>query len=832
MIDMIDLTPDPRVLVALTHTPLEPLDALCELVDNSIDAFMEAERQGRPITFPLITVDLPGGTEVARNAGVVRVRDNGSGLSAEATERALRAGYSGKSGRGTLGLFGMGFNIASGKLGRRTEFATIQENGKPLRVSIDLDTIVRSGSYSVPIEPIDSIPGLQRGTMVEVTHWWPEGNANHSFIRKLAGYSKQAVRDELGRRYATILRKNRVRIIVNGLPCEAFEHCVWGESRFVDRQGHGRIPAQFHFDEVLANSRECVECGLRIPAGENQCAECGSESFRTVEERVYGWTGIQRFDDQREFGVDLIRNGRAIRTWEQAAFFEFTDEFKKTIKDYPIDSQYGRIIGEVHLDHVPVDFLKQDFERTSEEWRRTMVFLRGASSLQPLQPNAEQNQSPIFKLYQGYRRVRIPGTRDLYMGVYSDGKPRRVSRDVEKDFYEKFRSKLPGYYDDAEWWKLVEQADRPPARETVECPECHAQNHENAEECTVCGRLLLGKDCIVCTTLIPRAAVTCPQCGESQIPDIREPWRCEVCSESNDVSNDHCRRCANARGTPDPCSLESLSANSDKDDDLSIASFTMRLPDGSNSAALDIETYRTRAPLRPKWESEEVPLVTFRTSGRIQVFVNARHRVFSALEMRIEEVVALEAADFVVSSNSRLVASDSKRFNTVVVSTRILDERWGDVLDMNPDRLKEGIRTFLNGVRLVLRGSARERAQDIFENLSEAQVEGIVRNLVAHRRSPDVGSLVASGEYILFLDDTSVVEIFKQFPEEFFDGKVFTAAYNLPGIPGVEIAQSQTRRMYQNCLEDVANFLSLEEPGLTIVKRAKGSLQLLESNFS
>lgn len=26
-----DLTPDPRVLIALTHTPLQPLDALCEL---------------------------------------------------------------------------------------------------------------------------------------------------------------------------------------------------------------------------------------------------------------------------------------------------------------------------------------------------------------------------------------------------------------------------------------------------------------------------------------------------------------------------------------------------------------------------------------------------------------------------------------------------------------------------------------------------------------------------------------------------------------------------------------------------------------------------------
>lgn len=31
-----DFTPDPKVLIALTHTPMQPLDALCELIDNAI----------------------------------------------------------------------------------------------------------------------------------------------------------------------------------------------------------------------------------------------------------------------------------------------------------------------------------------------------------------------------------------------------------------------------------------------------------------------------------------------------------------------------------------------------------------------------------------------------------------------------------------------------------------------------------------------------------------------------------------------------------------------------------------------------------------------------
>ncbi len=46
-----NLTPDPKILIALTHTPLQPLDALCELIDNAIDSFSVAKLQGSPIEF-------------------------------------------------------------------------------------------------------------------------------------------------------------------------------------------------------------------------------------------------------------------------------------------------------------------------------------------------------------------------------------------------------------------------------------------------------------------------------------------------------------------------------------------------------------------------------------------------------------------------------------------------------------------------------------------------------------------------------------------------------------------------------------------------------------
>ena len=61
-----DLTPDPKVLIALTHTPMQPLDALCELIDNAIDSFQAAELQGTPVEHPIITIDLPRMAEITR----------------------------------------------------------------------------------------------------------------------------------------------------------------------------------------------------------------------------------------------------------------------------------------------------------------------------------------------------------------------------------------------------------------------------------------------------------------------------------------------------------------------------------------------------------------------------------------------------------------------------------------------------------------------------------------------------------------------------------------------------------------------------------------------
>ena len=264
---LFDFTPDPKVLIALSHTSMLPLDALCELIDNAIDSFALAKLQGVEVTSPTIWVDLPKKNDIERGIGILRIRDNGPGMTAEQAEKAIKAGYSGNNSYDSLGLFGMGFNISTSKLGCVTTFLTARPGDEFFtQTVINLEQINLTKSYTLEAEQVEKSPNFTQGTIIEISKWWPEGNPNNGFVKKLVAYGSNKIRQELGRRYATILRDKKVRILVDRTPCDAFEHCVWSSQRFVERGGR-QIPARFDIDHVVGTQRHCGSCRTIIPDG-------------------------------------------------------------------------------------------------------------------------------------------------------------------------------------------------------------------------------------------------------------------------------------------------------------------------------------------------------------------------------------------------------------------------------------------------------------------------------------------------------------------------------------------------------------------------------------
>lgn len=835
--DVLDITPDPKVLLALTQTPLRPLDAICELLDNGLDSFYAARLAGVPTDHPVVQLQVPGEAEVRRGDGRVRVVDNGPGLDREGLSNAIRAGYSGKNRYDTLGLFGMGFNIATGKLGMRTTVTTAQRgDASALRVVIDLPALVANRKFEVPVEVIEKPEGLVSGTIIEISEWWPDGNANSGFVLQLARTPKARLMESIGRRYATLLRRgeqDRVKIVMNGQQVEPFEHCVWDQRRFVERTGWGSIPARIALDRVIHTQRRCVIDGTLIDQPLEECLECGGTEFRTIEERIRGWVGIQRFDDADKFGIDLIRNGRAIRVDEKDGFFSYTDEFGSPTREYPTDQLYGRIVGEVHLDHVPVDFQKQDFQRSSPEWQRALGELRGGSLLPSKWPQGERNETPVSKLFQGYRKVRNFGKQDMYMGFFNEatGKAGRIGRDIEQSYYQKFIAREPGYYDDARWWDLVEGATTPPARPLTACPECGFQNLATDEQCDECGHILIGKPCISCHEAIIASATTCPACGESQVPEVLEPWRCEVCGETNGVEDETCARCGSLRGTPNPVSEVSLTAVGELLSDLSFEELTFPLADRRRSNPLSLMTFQVPSGfLRPDWDRPPVPTVAFKPNvGSIRVFIDPTHESFTRLGASLEGALAAEVAQYLLSLHGDLAGRPAH--SVVNIAAQVLLDAWGESLSRHADGLRESVAALFMRIADLLDGS--DQAVDFFDELTTEEQGVLAEHLIGLGELGRLDEFKSTGRYLRFVPATALSRLFRREPEVWF-----TTVWNedLPplsdvGRSAIEDAIARKIRIYDRCLDECADFASRPSDESDIVQLAEASLSFLEERI-
>ena len=100
----VDITPHPKILSVLGEIEFKPWQCLAEFIDNSIDGFILARRTGAPIADPQVYI--------AFGRDTVVVKDNGPGMSLEKLEMAVKAGWGSQDRFGSLGLYGVGFNIA------------------------------------------------------------------------------------------------------------------------------------------------------------------------------------------------------------------------------------------------------------------------------------------------------------------------------------------------------------------------------------------------------------------------------------------------------------------------------------------------------------------------------------------------------------------------------------------------------------------------------------------------------------------------------------------------------------------------------------------------
>lgn len=799
----VNITPTPRILNVLAHTTMEPIDALCELIDNAIDAFRHAEIQGVVIENPTVRIEVPSVREINHRQGRIRVADNGPGMTLTQVQHALCAGYSSNNQFDNLGLFGVGFNISTSKFGIRTRVATMRPgNTHYLCVKVDLQEVNRNQCFDVPYEEVQQT-GLDEffpragmsGTVVEITHWWPDGDTNHAFALNLARIPDSQLRRTLGRRYSTLLQNKQVRLVLNNQECQPFHHCAWCADRFVTKQGVN-VPAVMKIDEVVGSVRKCEQCGTEVGEA-RECPECHCHVIRVVDQRVWGWIGIQRYEDKAKYGIDLIRNGRCICEAEKTAFFFFKNEDGILEKEYPQDNggTNGRIIGEIHIDFVPVGFTKEDFDRSSIEWHKAVKCIRGETSLLPSRTAGVANSSPLFRLFQAYRRSD-PGPTCLYMGVYdvTKGGPARISKDVIEDYKKRFELNEPGYGwdDDREWYRHVEECVRPPVPETPRCPNCQFEVPEGVEECPACGAVIIGKKCSGCEQNIPRSAKQCPHCGtEQQDPGTGTGtgadgqnafWYCEVCHTRNPFSDESCSGCHNLKGTPSPTSETYLRHNSDKKDELSRKDFALPLPCGDRAPKISFEVFYTRGKIEPfdgnGNRTAALPFVEVRSTDSISIFVDPTHVFFGRGESVVKEVVAEEVAQHILEYSLREQQQKDLSIRLAILVDCIKKACWKEDFELDRRGVAEKIGLIFKAIKDQIAENASPD-DDYFSSLNSEDRSETLRTLAANGVPAEkYSSVCQGGEFIRYVPDGFLLQLFRDSPDDFFDKGVFK-----PSVP-------------------------------------------------
>jgi hypothetical protein len=736
--ETINVQPHPRLLSVLGDIEFAPWQCIAELVDNSFDEFLR-----RPVAAsmpPTVWVTLPGKSSSPRD-GEVWVKDNGIGMTLEQLNNALRAGWTANDRYGKLGLFGVGFNIATARLGHIAVVRTaLLEQPNWTVVTVDLRAMAAGGHFDLPVTTEPKTSPEEHGTEIVIRHLKPE---HHDTLSRQQGKIKQI----LGDVYSYLLDDKGFRLVVDGESVKPRRTCVWDKSRCVVRSGE-KIPAVIAIDEQLPDRRACMDCGLWQDASESCCADCGSDRLEVRERRIWGWLGIQRYLHATDYGIDFIRNGRKVLLRDDSLFRwdDPDDPSGRGELEYPIEvPRAGRIVGEIHVDHVRVNYQKNAFEYETPDWKRVVRVLRGDGPLLPKRARDAgytTNTSPLARLHAGYRR-NDPGLNYLVPG---DG--RNALHERAKEWADRFRKGDPEYQTDEKWYLAAQQHDQPPAPPSDPVPE--AGDILGAK-----GLLNPGQGATDSPTGDPATFQT-PLVKPETEEDRRTRWR------------------ASGSRLPD---LEAK----------------FGLP--GHGAPLQVTAWIVHGQriTRPG-ETDSVPVYVASGKGpKVQVFVDADHPVFADFAVDTRDLVVIELAEYL------RVRDRSERAISAVfydLKNKCLPDHKiaGPFLSNTASRILSRIR---EAMLPVVAGNAAG-----YWSLVGPDDQAAAERLFAlEGGSAAWDEMLASGEWVDYVPGAALVRLVTARPEAFLDGRVFRSSHQ--GLSDVLARKVSTERI-ADFLGDVA----------------------------
>lgn len=744
----IDITPTPRILRTLGDIPFDIWQCFAELTDNSLDAFKEALAKGVEINNP--RVDILWSKEAVSNHGCeIVIQDNGPGMGLDILQKAAKAGYSSNDPIHNLGLFGMGFNIATARLGDETFFLSATKEAKEWEgIKIDFEELIRNQSFSATIVTYPKENAEECGTKI--------------IIRKLKdGVSSDLKRKALSikRRlesvYTPILEKKNVEIYLQGKQLSAQPHCIWSESKYVMRKGN-KVNAIQRIDRDLGETYFDLLRNRYLSEDESDELDVafmkgGSlpDHITKRSRRLKGWIGIQRYSDPSDFGIDFIRNGRKILVADKTIFAVENPETGTLIQEYPVElgsTVGGRIVGELHVDYLIPTYQKNGFDTTDRAWRITLEAVRGAGPILPKKRAAlgydGDNESPLGKLVNAYRRAD-PGTKNLAL-------PNSLARGYAKEF----KNGNIEFQSDDKWFKAAQEADR--------------DRGEGGKTTTPVNTGDIASDDV----------------------DLYGP---SESIEKNSTSNPASRPLQPEVITPP--------VNSERDQLISISErmetlsgkYAYGTTPGMVVSAWRVKDYYIRV------DGNRVPTLLFQDGVEIDFFYDSQHPILDEYPITPKQLLLLSLAekfairDHKVSLQQAYMGLIQNHLNDERINTYSLYERVTTIMAAINDRLPK---LLVHRLSEVLEVIAEVPAEE--EELAKKLLDEAPQIFHAYQKRSDDALHALS-----FVAERTIIRLIQAMPEEFLDNRLFDLPYMT-----INFSNSDTNMRLKNAsLEKIVSYL-------------------------
>lgn len=749
---VVDITPTPKILRTLGDIPFAVWQCLAELTDNSIDAFSDSESKGKVINGPRVDIHWSTESVPAHDREIV-VQDNGLGMELDVLQRAAKAGYSSNDPIHNLGLFGMGFNIATARLGDETLFLSATAEGNEwVGIKISFDQLIKDQTFAATVIREPKKDPNESGTKIIVKQL---KDGIFTEIKK----KESTIRKQLETIYTSILSRKKVAIFVQGKQLSPRPHCIWSDSRFVVRKGE-KISAVQRIDRDLGETYfdsernryltedESAEIDISVSKGGNTPPHIHQRA-----RRLKGWVGIQRYADPSDFGVDFIRNGRKILVADKSLFAYENPDTGTLSYEYPVElgsTVGGRIVGEIQVDYLIPTYQKNGFDTTDRAWRLTLEAIRGAGPVLPKKRQAlgydGDNESPLGKLINAYRRTDA-GTKNL-------AAPNYHAKELSKRFY----SGDLEYETDDKWYKVAQESDRERGDGTK--------------------------------TLTPVYS------GDIPSDDISN-YIPEGATDVSDKKPKHPKSGTDRPGNTTPVRSSSdrdtLIHQSDREESLS----GKYSHDGS--PGMEVTAWKLRDG-QIKVQGRRVPYHLYQDGIDVDFFFDPTHPILSEYPISAKQMLLQGLAekfslrDPGVSIQSAFIGLVDNHLFEERINSQSLQERAHSIVSSIQDRLPTLLGSRFEKVKAVIQSVESEE-----EELAKRLLDEAPALLSAYQ---DSGKEAAKS--LAFISDTTIKRLIAEFPEDFMDGKLFAQPYLTLTIG----TDGMRERLRKNSLERVLSYFS------------------------